>query len=503
MTTKYWRGGAAAVAIVAMAGPVAADVTAAQVWADWESYLRGVGYDIEATTTRDGDTLVVGDTVMKLDLPEDDGQMQIDMGTLRFTETGDGSVQVELAALMPIVLTGTDEEDGDYRVEMTLSQQGFRMSVEGVSDAMTYVYDMDQMALTLTGLSVAGVPVPPQEASGNLRLDNLSGEGSMRLDDLRSYESAFGAVGLSYEMAFLDPDTGDRLRLTGGAEDFSFAGGATLPPEMNPEDFEAALLAGFAIDGSFGNGGGRVDVQVTAEDGPSALAMTWSSGETYMALDELGMEYVAEQTGVAVEISSFDMPFPVSGSLRQIGATLAMPLTAGDAPQDFALALSLSDLEIADVLWNIFDPAEILPRTPADVVMDLTGTVRMLASLVSPEAEASETFRGELETMSLNELIVAAAGARLTGAGSFRFDNTRASAFAGMPSPSGSIELELSGGNALLDRLVRMGLLPDDQAMGARMMMGLFAVPVGDDRLKSVVEITDDGQILANGQRIQ
>ena len=49
-----------------------------------------------------------------------------------------------------------------------------------------------------------------------------------------------------------------------------------------------------------------------------------------------------------------------------------------------------------------------------------------------------------------------------------------------------------------------MGLLPEEQAMGARMMMGLFAVP-GDqpDSLKSKVEFTQDGQVLANGQRLK
>jgi hypothetical protein len=55
-----------------------------------------------------------------------------------------------------------------------------------------------------------------------------------------------------------------------------------------------------------------------------------------------------------------------------------------------------------------------------------------------------------------------------------------------------------------LDKLVLMGLLPEEQAMGARMMMGLFAVPGGaEDTLTSKIEINDEGHVLANGQRIQ
>ena len=73
-----------------------------------------------------------------------------------------------------------------------------------------------------------------------------------------------------------------------------------------------------------------------------------------------------------------------------------------------------------------------------------------------------------------------------------------------MPKPTGAVDLKLVGGNGQLDKLVTMGMLPDEQAMGARMMMGLFAVP-GDapDTLNSKIEINDEGHVLANGQRIQ
>ena len=61
-----------------------------------------------------------------------------------------------------------------------------------------------------------------------------------------------------------------------------------------------------------------------------------------------------------------------------------------------------------------------------------------------------------------------------------------------------------SSGNGLLDTLVGMGLVPEEQAMGARMMMGLFARPGdGEDTLVSTIEVKEDGSILANGQRIQ
>ena len=59
------------------------------------------------------------------------------------------------------------------------------------------------------------------------------------------------------------------------------------------------------------------------------------------------------------------------------------------------------------------------------------------------------------------------------------------------------------GANALIEKLIGMGLLSEDDAMGARMMMGMFAVPAGDDTLTSKIEVNDEGHVLANGQRLK
>ena len=39
--------------------------------------------------------------------------------------------------------------------------------------------------------------------------------------------------------------------------------------------------------------------------------------------------------------------------------------------------------------------------------------------------------------------------------------------------------------------------------MGVRMMLGLFAVPEGNDGYVSKIEMREDGGLYANGQRLQ
>ena len=109
-----------------------------------------------------------------------------------------------------------------------------------------------------------------------------------------------------------------------------------------------------------------------------------------------------------------------------------------------------------------------------------------------------------LNAVTIQELLVSAAGAKLTGTGDFAFNNDDLTSFDGMPAPSGEANLSLTGANTLMDKLIEMGLMSDDDAMGARMMMGMLAVPgEGEDTLNSKIEISEDGKILANGQRIK
>ena len=92
----------------------------------------------------------------------------------------------------------------------------------------------------------------------------------------------------------------------------------------------------------------------------------------------------------------------------------------------------------------------------------------------------------------------------MTGTGAFTFDNTDMTTFAGMPAPDGKLDLKLMGGNGLLDKLVTMGLLSSDDAMGARMMVSMFANAgaEGTDELTSTIEFKDK-ILYANGQRMQ
>ena len=180
-----------------------------------------------------------------------------------------------------------------------------------------------------------------------------------------------------------------------------------------------------------------------------------------------------------------------------------MPLDVSPEPQGFEFGFKLADFTISDVIWNLFDPGQQLSRAPATLALDLGGTARLLSDMFDPTALAGSDNPAELTSLDIRTLLVDMIGARLSGTGSFSFDSTDTSTFDGVPRPEGALDLRLDGANALLDTLVTMGLLPQEQAMGARMMMGLFGVPQEGDAITSKIEVNAEGHVLANGQRLQ
>lgn len=74
----------------------------------------------------------------------------------------------------------------------------------------------------------------------------------------------------------------------------------------------------------------------------------------------------------------------------------------------------------------------------------------------------------------------------------------------GLPNTEGTLHVTYRDVNPFLERLVASGLLPQDQMMAAQFMMALFARPgVEPNVMETVIELKEDGQVIANGQRVQ
>ena len=502
---------ALALPVALAAQTAAADLTPAEVWADWQQYLQGMGYTVTSQESTSGGDLTVSGLNITMAFPEGEGEMMMDLGTIRFEGQGDGTVAVVMADSMPISMdiAPPDGQGAPGKMTMTLVQSGHSMIASGSPEAMTTTYNAESLGIQVTDLNVEGMAMGPDKFRMNMTANGVNNTTVMTDEGaLRGYDQMGSAQGVTFDFFAAPPDEPGEVAAQGGMQSVSYTTTGKIPSSgMNAADMSQMIAAGFDIKGTFTYGAGNTNINVNdPQAGPTSATTSSDGGTLTVNMGAGGLGYDVAQDNTQLSMTLPDLPFPIDMSMARSAFNLMIPVGTSDEPQDFAFGMTMQDFVMSNMIWGIFDPTSQLPRDPATIALDLTGQAKMFIDFFNPEsAELMATQApGELQSLKLNDLTIDLAGARLDGVGDFAFDNTDTTTFPGMPKPVGAVDLSLVGGNALLDTLVNMGLVPQDQAMGARMMMGLFAVP-GDapDTLSSKIEFTQDGQILANGQRIQ
>lgn len=480
-------------------GAANADVTAQQVWDSWKSQMSMYPETALTTTSEDmsGDTLTVTGLSVKTTSPEMSTEVAIDQMT--FEEQGDGSVRITMSESYP--MTFTAQSGAVITVDTTYS--GLEMVVTGDDTELNYDVSVETAKLALRDVVDGDV--------------TFTGDVTLMVSDMTgSYSTSETETNnITYDVDIASIDLLVDVKVPGGKGEYVTGGGKieginmqatmALPLEMDAEHPENFFKDGFAMDGGYTVDGSSFIFDVNADGGQAAGA--FSAGATTLAV-EFNNDKVAYDTNsenIAFSITGSEIPFPVEIALDKYNVGFEMPLGKADEPQDFRLSLGLVDLSINDIIWGMFDPASVLPRDPATIEIAVSGTATPLINVFDPDQTMlmNGVSPVELNTLSIDKLNIAAVGATVTGDGAFTFDPSDMQSFAPLPRPEGEASVQINGLNALIDNLVAMGLIPEDQVMGPRMMLGMFARTTGDDQLETTVEVNDEGHLLVNGQRMK
>ncbi len=484
-----------------------ADLTAQDVWDDWQSYLTQMGYTVSGEQSVNGSVTSVTDMTVSMSLPEEDAAFQMRVPEMILTENGDGTVSIDFPESFPMTVSGEGEGE-TFSADILYTHNGLEMVVSGSSEDMTYDYSAASLGIKLDGVNVNGEEMPSAILGADMEMTDLTGSSRMKVGENRDVDQTFKAGGLSYSLAFDDPESDETAKIDGNLRQLDFEGTSVIPSDFDVADPQAFYDAGFEFSGLFTYGSGTTAMEGTSDGEAFSLGSESEGGRFAASFDAQRLAYDVEQNSAKLAVTTADLPFPIEIAMANAGLKFEFPVQQSEEIQPFGFAINMTDFTMSDVLWSMFDPAGALPRDPATISIDTSGTAKILTNFFDPEAveslEFAEEAPGELHSLKINELLVSLVGAKLTGEGDFSFDNSNTEEFDGLPSPSGVANLTLTGANALIDTLIGMGLLSDSDAMGARMMMGLMAVPGEEpDTLNSKIEFTEDGQILANGQRIK
>lgn len=477
-----------------------ADVTAEQVWKSWKAELDLIG----AESISIGSERVSPDAVtienMQITLTDPDIRMLATLESLRFTANGDGTVDVILPPAMPVTFTAADGSPSN-RVTLSIGFGDMAMTASGDTDSLTYDLATDRTTLAITEAVEDGEPIP---VTATVFVNDLGGTYSFSGNDPQviSYDLAAGSIDLLMEIA----DESDLFNITSQFNSISVVASATLPEGFDPNAPEAAIAAGLAGESSYSYGPSKTLVTIMEDGLTHSAIITGDGGGAAAAINGERLAVSSSLGGLNVEVSTMMLPAPVTISLGNYNIALNTPLARSLTPEPFSAALGITDLVIDDMLWGMIDPAGSFDNGPISAEIALSGTLRLLFDLLDPEqAEMmlDADMPAELHGLSIDALRLSGVGAEVTGSGAFELDYTRPGPIPDMPSAQGSAILEAIGLNALLEKLAALGMLPEDQVMGARMMLGMFANVVGPDQLRSTLEINEQGHVIVNGQRIQ
>jgi hypothetical protein len=472
--------------------PVAADISPRDVWDDW---LASAG-DAEVSTDQVedlGDRLTVRGLSMTSGSTEDEGRYTIEVDEITLSQNEDGTVGVSLSPRYPIILTDTGEDGTTRETRLVLEHPDLGMTVAEQDGRKVHSFEAPEVRVILEDSSVEGEPL---DVSGNVVLVDVdanydvaeSGLGYSRLSASR-VEIAFDGVDPDGEGVFAVDMTMEGLESTNMLQLVSSDAAALareLPEGTSHEGSYSAASTSFRLDGETDG----QTVAVAARAGP---------GRTDLSVSTEGLRYASETESAELAISGSSIPLPeVTVGIGTATSGFSIPLLADDSPGPFAFQISLLDVELDEGLWNMVDPAGVLPRDPGAVVMDVSGEMNVEEDIDTTGMAGPST--AEVETVSLDRFLFALAEAELMASGALDLLSTSDSD----QIPVGQIDVVLTGVERLMERLIRAGILPQEQATGTRMMLGMFATRgEGEDELVSNIRFTEDGGVFVNGQPVR
>lgn len=498
MKTAFYTG-VAATALLCLGPSSALALTPQEVWERWQEQAA----ENDASITAGGESssaslLTLTDVAFVAEL-EEDATLSGTIAEVTLADAGDGAVEVTLSDAIPVTITGTDFEGSTGTVALTISAPGLVYTVaDGPQDGTDASYSAPQIVVSIDSASEDGEPI---DLSGTITGTEVAGKYGVS-GDAQSIDSTVSTGVLTINVEGSDPEEGGTVAFNMLMNDIQSSSSTTGGVVMMLMSDPSALVEGGSVQGE--GSASDITLAISVQDAPETfdLSVTMDGGTGSANFDADRVEYGVLYDGIAFAASGSEIPFPqVTGGLGSWETRISLPTgsTQDAVPADVKIALR--DVVMGEEIWTMFDPMGSLARNPATLVLDLGAEVRVLQSLFSDDIFLSADMPFEPDALTLREFLLSAVGASLAGSGSFAFDWSQPGAFGpGTPLTEGTLNLSLTGGNALLNTLVSMGLIGQQEANGVLAMLGMIGQRgAGDDEIVSEITVQPNGQVLANG----
>lgn len=480
MSLSIKRFSSALLLSTALCAPVFAQELAQEVVGEYFDELRAGGMSVSpGTQTVTGSTVEWRDIV--IGLPQDEGRYTLDF--IRAEELGGGKVSLSYPREVKITVDPKGEQP---KADIIVRTEGITHIVSGEKAARNHDITASRIAVEMASKEP---PLSMELAANDVVVSQVS-SGAQTLH----YGGNMKAANL--EMRYDLDDGQTKMSSSGSYDDLS----ASFDMDAVSEASLDELFAGtrnLSVSYQMGKMTGSTDI--TAPQSAMVVQTSARSADGSFSVLDGTFDMGGAAQDVAYDVKLKDIPLPpFTARMKAVTTQVKLPLKKVVDPLPARLQMGFDGLELSDTVWGMFDPTGALPRDAAKLNIDLSAHIKWLVdALGAPQAES---FPVEVDRVKINDVTLNIAGAALNGSGEAKLNNATFP-----PMPVGEVNMDLKGGVGLLDRLVALGLVPQQQGQMVKMMSGMFAVPGGDgtDHLVSKIEMNADGSILANGQRIK
>lgn len=478
-----------------------ADVSAHDVWNNWQFFAQSMGQNYTARLEQDADTLVAYDVLINAsDLAMDGMTLTGSLPRIMLQDLPNGTVKItipESGTYITVIkgepMLGFDafEVRSTITMDNTVIASGTPNEIsynilpgtvtygteKQIKDGIAIVPEQMVTLLGVHGTTTAKIADGTLISGIDIQADAVTVE-SNGTTELATMESSFKAAPFNITAAFTNSTT---------------AGNA-------PTDFMKSL------EGNFSYGIGNTTFEMTNGD---AAQMMHIVGETQEAqinatIADGSLTYAGTTTNTEVVVDGSAIPFPqIDFGVGTVEFGLTMPLLANSQPKPVGLKLAIDKLRLPEIAWMMLDPQDQMAHDPAALTLDLTGNMVSKIDLINPSAML-DLAEGDVPfqpiDLMLNKLFVSIAGATLTGSGDAIFVEDVSKKFGRAPFETANATLSLTGGITLIDTLTQSGIIPPQMSTSAKMMLGIFARP-GDAPDTYISDIALQGDALTiNGQ---
>jgi hypothetical protein len=235
-----------ALSLVLVAQAASAEVTPAEVWANWQALATSAGQEITFDNVAEsGDAVEVSGLLITY---TDDlgGSFSANIDAMTFADNGDGTVGITMSESYPMTLAFPSEGEGPSAMKLTVNQPGLLITAAG--SATETKYDFTAPAVSVVLDEVKDQTGAVLDTKANLSLTGSTASYLVATaGEATQLDSSFAAASLALNISGANPDGGESGVVTVSFSDLKGSTKGNLLGAEIMANMATALNSGFTI----------------------------------------------------------------------------------------------------------------------------------------------------------------------------------------------------------------------------------------------------------------